>query len=185
MKTIKTLIIAVLSFALAAPAFADNQFIDGLIGAVAGTAVGSKVGKGNGRKAAMVAGALGGAWLGNTIGDDSERQHRETLRANAYQTSAERNGYVSTSQRSYVAAPARQEIEYVEQPVQRRQVMVRQSQQTMQDCDTENYNGEFDPEMAQAYCRGQAERARVEQRRMQREKQIAMQQAYQAGLQGQ
>lgn len=175
MKSIKTLIIAVLSFSLAAPAFADNQLIDSLIGSAVGAAAGSKIGKGNGRKAAMVAGALGGAWLGSTIGDDSERRHRETLRSNAYQTSAERNGYVSSAER----------IEYVEQPVQRRQVIVRPSQQMMQDCDTENYNGEYDPEMAQAYCRGQAERERMEARRIQRERARAVQNAYQAGLQGQ
>lgn len=185
MKSIKTLIIAVLSLALAAPAFADNQLIDSLIGAAVGTAAGSKVGKGNGRKAAMVAGALGGAWVGSTIGDDSERRHRETLRSNAWQTSAERNGYVSSAESNYQPAPRYQEVEYVAQPVQRQQVIVRQSYQPMQDCDTENYNGEYDPEMAQAYCRGQAERARIEARRMQREKERAIQNAYQAGLRGQ
>jgi hypothetical protein len=133
----------------------------------------------------MVAGALGGAWLGSTIGDDSERRHRETLRSNAYQTSAERNGYISSAERNYEPAPRYREVEYVEQPVQRRQVFVQQSYQSMQDCDTENYNGEYDPEMAQAYCRGQAERARVEARRLQRERARAMQNAYQSGLQGQ
>lgn len=189
MKTIKQFFVAVMILALSVPAMADNQVIDSLIGGAIGGAAGNQIGKGRGKQAATVAGALAGAWLGGSIGDDSGKRHRENLRSQQYQADNQSGGYAGStggSQRVvYEQAPQRQVIEYVDQPVQRRQVIRQQQQPQASDCDTEYYDGEYDPDMAQAYCRGQQQRQRQEFIRMKREKERAVQAAFQAGLQGQ
>lgn len=182
MKYLKSIIIAVLSFALVVPAYADNQVIDSLIGGAIGGAAGNQIGKGRGKQAATVAGALAGAWLGGTIGDDSERRHREQLRSQGYATSAERNEQERNS--SYQQRPAyREPVRQYSQPEYYEQRPARQAQ-PVSNCDEEYYKGEYNPDLAQAFCRGQAQRARLDQARMQRERAQMADQAYQEGLQG-
>ena len=179
MKSIKNLLVAVLVFSLATPAFADD-FVNSVLGAAIGGAAGSKIGKGNGRKAAIVAGALGGAFLGGNADQGTERRHRETLRAmerqddygSAYAPSSQRMGMAQVQQR--------QVVEYVDVAPVRRVAAA-----PVSTCDTEYYEGEYDPDMAQAYCRGQQQRLRQEYAQAKRMKEQALQAAYQAGLQGQ
>lgn len=78
----KKIAIAVLAMAVSAPSFADQQLVDGIIGAVVGGGGARALYKGNdNRKRNMItaAGALGGMWVGSKIGDDSERHHQERL----------------------------------------------------------------------------------------------------------
>lgn len=80
----KKIAIAVLAMAVSAPSFADQQVVDGIIGAVVGGGGARALYKGNdNRKRNMItaAGALGGMWVGSKIGDDSERRHQENLQA--------------------------------------------------------------------------------------------------------
>lgn len=184
MKYLKSIIIAVLSFALVVPAYADNQVIDSLIGGAIGGAAGNQIGKGRGKQAATVAGALAGAWLGGTIGDDSERRHREQLRSQGYMTSAERNELERNASYQQRPAPAyREPVRQYSQPEYYEHRPVRQAA-PVSNCDEEYYKGEYNPDLAQAFCRGQAQRERIEQARMQRLRAQMADQAYQEGLQG-
>jgi uncharacterized protein YcfJ len=182
MKSIKQIFVAAMIFILAVPAMADNQVIDSLIGGAIGGAAGNQIGKGRGKQAATVVGALAGAWLGGTIGDDSGSHHRDNLQMQQRQINSQNNGYGGNVQRVvYEQVPQRQTVQYVEAP-QRRQV-----QQVVQqnDCDSEYYNGEYDPEVASAFCQGQQERARQNYNRSKKDKERAIRAAYQAGLEGQ
>jgi len=182
MKTIKQIFVAVMILVLAVPAMADNQVIDSLIGGAIGGAAGNQIGKGRGKQAATVAGALAGAWLGGTIGDDSGSRHRDNLQMQQRQINSQQNGYAGNVQRVvYEQAPQRQVVQYVEAPQQQRRQVVQQNV----GCDTEYYNGEYDPEVAQAFCQGQEERARQNYQRSKKDKERAIRSAYQAGLQGQ
>lgn len=182
MKSIKQIFIAVMILTLSVPAMADNQVIDSLIGGAIGGAAGNQIGKGRGKQAATVAGALAGAWLGGTIGDDSGSRHRDNLQMQQRQLNAQQGGYAGNVQRVvYEQAPQRQVVEYVEAPVQRRQVI----QQRNSGCDEEYYNGQYDPEVAQAYCAGMVERQRQEINRSKKDKERAIRAAYSAGLTGQ
>lgn len=74
MKTIKTFIVAIAMFAMAAPAFADQQMIDSLIGAVVGGGAGRYACRNCNTKSKNIATAvtgLAGAWVGGKVGDDS------------------------------------------------------------------------------------------------------------------
>lgn len=183
MNYVKSFIVAVMIAAFAIPAQADD-FINAVLGAGLGAAAGSKVGNGNGRKAAIAVGALGGAFLGGNADQATERRHREMLHAQGYMTSAERNelernnrGYVPPQQVAY-REPVRQyaQSEYYEQrPVRAVPVST---------CDTEYYKGEYNPDLAQAFCRGQMQRERLEYAQLQRERARQADQAYQEGLQG-
>lgn len=182
MKSIKHIFVAAMIIVLSVPAMADNQVIDSLIGGAIGGAAGNQIGKGRGKQAATVAGALAGAWLGGTIGDDSGSRHRDNLQMQQRQLNAQQQGgYAGNVQRVSYQQP-REVIEYVDVP-QRRQV-VRQAP-VVNECDTEYYNDQYDPEIAQAYCLGQQERARQSMNRSKKDKERAIRAAYNAGFEGQ
>lgn len=181
MKSIKNIFIAALILTLSVPAVADD-FINGVLGSAIGAAAGSKIGKGNGRKAAIVAGALGGAFIGGNADQGTERRHRENLQMQKYAIDNQPVGYAGNAQRVvYEQVPQRQVVEYIEPAVQRRQVV----QQRNSGCDEEYYNGEFDPEVAQAYCAGLIERQRQAINRSKKDKERAIRAAYAAGYNGQ
>lgn len=63
----------------ATPAFADNEELGTIIGAIAGVAVGSQVGHGKDRTAAIIIGAIAGSLIGNQIGRNLEDGDRRAL----------------------------------------------------------------------------------------------------------
>lgn len=199
MNKIKFIIVAFVMSAMAAPAFADQQLIDAVIGAAVGGGGTRALYKGNNqskRNILTAAGALGGAWVGSKVGDDSGRrfEQQQAQRESHFQQSQPmNNGYQggfsgsSSSSRMVRAVDVSQpSTTWVEEPVRVETQPVYVSSQPVRrvvrpvvsgSCANEEYyRGEFNPEAAQAYCQGrkdaEARRARV------------VQQAYADGLSG-
>lgn len=199
MKSIKQFFVALVILSLSVPALADD-FINSVLGAAIGGAAGSKIGNGNGRKAAIVAGALGGAFLGGNADQSTERRHRETLQNQSDNTtrmmdSHQNNGYRSNVQETtyiqptrmvsqYVEQPSRTVVEYVEPVVERRVRQAPQQQQGNGCGNEEYYDGQYNPEAAQAFCRGMVERKKAEQARRRTQQDQVVRDAYNAGLTG-
>lgn len=190
MNIIKRILIAVSLIAFAAPAMADQQGIDTLIGAVLGgggaRALSSHVQSNSKRNMITAAGALAGAWGGSKIGDDSgqrfqqqmdqRERHFQQTQVNVSQNDGQWHTVSEPSNRS--VAPV-----YVNEPVrtvyteERAPVVVpvrRVVTQRTTDCDEEYYRGQYDPEMAQAFCKGLREAAARRQQQLR--------EAYIAGL---
>ncbi len=193
MNSIKRILIAVSLIAFTSSAFADQQVVDTVGGGVVGggivRALTSHMTNNRNRNIATGLGVLAGAWAGSKVGDDSEshfqqqqqqrERHYQQGQANMVQSDGQWHTVNDTSNRA--VAPV-----YVDQPVRTvyvddrapvapvavpvRHVVVHHSN----DCDEEYYRGRYDPEMAQAFCKGLREAA------TQRQQQLR--EAYMAGL---
>lgn len=182
MKTIKLFILAIAMFAMATPAFADQQLIDSLVGAVAGGGVGRyacRNCKQSTKNIATGVAALGGAWVGSKVGDDSgqrfqqDQQQRADI-ANARMAQNDRRQEQPVYQQTYArSAPTtwiNNEVEVA--PVAVTRVVRAAPVARTAECDEEYYHGNFNPEVAHAYCEGR------------RQREQAVRQAYSEGLAG-
>lgn len=161
MKSIKTLFIAILIAALATPAFAGSNAETGF-GAIAGAIAGRALTRNSSQRTQNIAtglGMLAGGLAGNAYGDRQDRReaierqyaNNDTIRSLPSRT------VNSMDAGGWVEQPAVTETRYVSQPVQTRTIR----QTTQRDgCDEEYYHGEYNPEMAAAYCQGRRERIR-------------------------
>lgn len=174
MKAIKTFVAMFLAITFAIPAYAGT-LSETLAGVAAGGLVGG-VGCRNcdSRTRNRVAGAtaIAGGLIGYSMGDRSDR--REAIDQQRYQPQYQQQPVL-------VASPHPQQV-WVEQPQVQTQIPSAYRQmyygKSVQraavegDCDEQYYRGTYNPDAAHAYCEG----------RRQRERQV--QDAYQAGLQG-
>lgn len=163
MNIAKQFFIAFILYSMTVPVFAGNQLIDSLIGAAAGGGAARAICHNcntRNRNIATAAGALGGAWVGSNIGDSSN--HRRQQQFQPTQTYGD-------AYRESVRQVVPVETTYVREETPTRVAESTRVVRRDRDCDEEYYHGQYNPELAHAYCEGR--RARLRQ----------MQEAYSEG----